>query len=358
MREKYFSDSYAKTMGQLLSRVTPAHQELLDDEIKLSRYGKAEERAGKMYLILLHILFKRYGAQRHPELDTFETLMKDGALTELAYVPPQSTIIYISHEWARDNHPDPRGDQIYHLLLLLERLRRGDVDRTDMDAFHSLVYKQNYTTTAEEWKRTLNMQTTYIFYDGLCVQNENREQGFRIVPEYVKRCDFMIILAPGCTHFDRIDPRTERKKNLCYRTYRLRAKCVYDMFCSFLTTKVGEQVRPALLVRSGTGTPNWISPLECLKLAVGTSVFACCETNHTIIHECQKSVVRSSLNNMVMRRADALFDVNEYALARCHKTLRMWWLRELQTKHDCESRPSSLDLFLKYLRWNNITDGE
>ena len=88
---------------------------------------------------------------------------------EYRYVPPESTIIYVSHEWVGTNHPDPRGDQIYHLLLLLERLLRGDVSRTDMDAFHSLIYKHNYTTTAKDWKRILDPEKTFIFYDGFCI---------------------------------------------------------------------------------------------------------------------------------------------------------------------------------------------
>ena len=71
-----------------------------------------------------------------------------------------------------------------------------------------------------------------------------------------------------------------------------------------------------------------------------------------LVKNCRKIVARQDDNLRV-----ALFDVNEFALARFHKTLRVWWLRGLQTKKDCESQPSSLDSFLKYLRWNNI-DGE
>ena len=142
----------------------------------------------------------------------------------------------------------------------------------------------------------LDPQKTFIFYDGFCVPREKREEAFRMIPEFIKRCDFMIILAPGCTHFDKIDPRTGRKMNLCYRTYRLRARCVFEMFSSFLTTKGGEQVRPALLVRSGKGTPNWISPLECQKLAVGTSIFECCENeshkNQRVSEICLKSLTQ------------------------------------------------------------------
>ena len=234
-------------MGLLSSKVTPAHKEQKQERIEDHRNDEEKKkRVAKIYIMLLQTLFKRYGGRRHPKLDSFETLMKRKLLTELSFLPRGSVIIYISHQWVGINHPDPCGNQFYHLVLLLERLLRGDVSRTDMDAFHSLLYKHNHTTTAEEWKRKLDPEKTFIFYDGFCVSKEERDEAFRFVPEIIKRSDFMIILAPGCTHFDKIDPRTGRKMNLCYRTYRLRARCVFEMFCAFLTTKGGEQVHSHL----------------------------------------------------------------------------------------------------------------
>ena len=150
-------------------------------------------------MILLHTVFRMYGGQRYPKIDSFKTLKNQGVLTEYRYVPRGATLIYISHEWTGTNHPDPKGDQMYHLLLLLERLQRGEVDRTDMNVMHSILYNHNCTTTAEEWKHILNSETTYVFYDGLCIPKEKREEAFRMTPAYVKRCDFTIILAPGCT---------------------------------------------------------------------------------------------------------------------------------------------------------------
>ena len=152
--------------------------------------------------MLLQVLFGLFGGQRHPKLPSFQTLMEERLLTELAYVPRGSVIIYISHEWAGTNHPDPRGDQFYHLVLLLERLRRGFVDRTDMVAMHSLLYKHNYTTTAEEWKHMLDPEKTYIFYDGFCAPKEKQEEVFRMVPECVKRCGnvFPAVLKTVKTH--------------------------------------------------------------------------------------------------------------------------------------------------------------
>ena len=235
-------------MPILTSKVTPAPQEKEDDKEVVPR------KFVRMFVMSLHTLLKRYGGQRHPKIEPYEELRDRGELVLWKYVPPDSKMIYISHEWVGTDHPDPQGNQMYHLLLLLERLGRGDVDRTDMDWLHGILYEHNFTTTAEDWKRMLDPEKTFIFYDGFCVPTEKREQGFRTIPDFIKRCDFMIILAPGCTHFDNIDPRTGRKTNLCYRTYRLRARCVFEMFSSFLITKGEEQVRPALLVRSGTGT--------------------------------------------------------------------------------------------------------
>ena len=207
-------------MPLFTSKVTPAHQEQSQKRIEDHRHDEErKKRTAKVYVMLLQILLKRYGGRRHPVLDSFETLMKRRLLTELTFVPRDSVIIYISHQWVGINHPDPRGDQFYHLVLLLERLLRGDIDRTDMDAFHSLLYKHNYTTTAEDWKRMLDPEKTFIFYDGFCVSGEKREEAFRMIPDFIKRCDFMIILAPGCMHFDKTERRTGRKMNMCYRTY-------------------------------------------------------------------------------------------------------------------------------------------
>ena len=174
-------------MPLFTSKVTPAHQEQSQKQVEDHRYEEErKKRTAKVYVVLLQILLKRYGGRRHPKIESYEVFKSRGEIFELKYVPPDSTIMYISHQWVGIHHPDPRGDQFYHLLLLLERLLKGDVSRTDMDAFHSLLYKHNYTTTAKDWKRILDPEKTFIFYDGFCVPNDEREQGFRRIPEIIE----------------------------------------------------------------------------------------------------------------------------------------------------------------------------
>jgi hypothetical protein len=332
------------------AKVAPSHHVIQKEE------KEAEDvEVTTMRVVRLYTLLKKYGGQRHPMLESYEIFEGDKHLFEYKYIPPNSTIIYISHEWAGTDDPDPDGTQMYHLLLLLERLQKGEVYRTDMDAFHSLLYKQNHTTTAEEWKRILNSEKTYIWYDGFCVPRSRREDEFRSIPTYINRCDFMIILAPGCAHFDKIDPQSQRKMNLCYRTYRLQARCVFELFCAFLTTRGGDKVRPALLVRSGTGTPNWVSPLVCQKLAVGTSSFDCCETNHRIIKQCRRQDCLMILDRLIEKRACSLFVSNNFAEARFSLCLRNYWCRGLINDESTRSW-DTLIAFTTSLRWSDSHD--
>jgi len=63
---------------------------------------------------------KRYGGQRHPKIEPFEILKQRGDILQWRYVPPKSTVIYVSHEWVGTDHPDPDGTQMYHLLRVFE----------------------------------------------------------------------------------------------------------------------------------------------------------------------------------------------------------------------------------------------
>ena len=112
-------------MPLFTSKVTPANEKLeLEQEDEDENW---REISGEIFVISLHTLFLMFGGQRHPKLLSFEALMDKGALHEYLYLKPHSKIIHISHEWVGTDHPDPQGDQFYHLLLLLERLQRGDV---------------------------------------------------------------------------------------------------------------------------------------------------------------------------------------------------------------------------------------
>ena len=59
-----------------------------------------------MSVIRLHTVMKLYGGQRHPRLESYKELAERGELISIKYVPPKSTIIYISHEDVGNDHPE------------------------------------------------------------------------------------------------------------------------------------------------------------------------------------------------------------------------------------------------------------
>ena len=167
---------------------------------KVGRRRIAEKPAWPLKLVKLSTVFERFGGGKSSLIDSYDTLKARGEIIDSRHTERDAVLIYVSHEWVGIDHPDPDGVQLRHLLVLLKRLQNGQVKKTEMDAFHRLLYKHNHTTTAEEWKRTLNPDKTYIFYDVFCVPQSKREETFRSIPAYIERCDFVIILAPGCTH--------------------------------------------------------------------------------------------------------------------------------------------------------------
>ena len=119
-------------------------------------------------------------------------------------------------------------------------------------------------------------------------------------------------------------------------------------------------MRPALLVRSGEGTPMWVSPLECQKLATGMSTFECCENNHTgLFSSCVRPTMSSVMSCMVRARAISLYTEGKIAEARFTVCFESWWKRGLvELDQSKNSRNISLEAFkTKTLRWCALSDG-
>ena len=89
------------------------------------------------------------------------------------------------------------------------------------------------------------------------------------------------------------------------------------------------------------GDPEWISTLDCLKLAPGLSEFTCCERNHVVTTATQDAMSKSreipcdkpiAMNILItlMRRSFERLQSIDKTLARLNFMLRRWWLRGLE----------------------------
>ena len=119
------------------------------------------------------------------------------------------------------------------------------------------------------------------------------------ISAYVERADFVVIVAPGCLHADRRDPETNLRTKTCYRTYRGRGWCVLEVFAAYLSR---DKQFPSLLIKSKEGTPEWLSAMDTLNLAVGTSDYTCCQRNHVInskVVSCDRDVTLDISRKMI-----------------------------------------------------------
>ena len=244
-----------------------------------------------------------------------------------------------------------------HLLNVLKRLENGEISNVRMDPFQALIFKEDkYITSREEWIYVLSRRNVFIWYDWFCVPREISSEP-RLIAKVIETCHFSIILTPPCKHSTRKDPATKRRVNMCYRSYRLQARCVFDMFASFLSTRGGERAQPMLLVRSSAVTPMWISPLECMKLAVGKSTFRCCEDNHKTIKTCTRGSMSTVLKSLVQSRSKSLFENEHYTEARLTLCLEQWWMRGFDTRDDDDEL--DVKTFMdERLRWSEKADSE
>jgi hypothetical protein len=332
----------------------------------------------EMWLISFETLMLLYGEKsRGKVMEVHQELKSRGFLTRWHDVPSDSEIIFVSHEWLSWAHPDPEGKQLRVLCRVLEKLKQGRVN-TEMDPFHTMLYKHKFTTSGREWKTML--KRAYLWVDWFSMPQPGAEKedkigkdamaklraegsrAIRSIPAYVERSDFIMILVPGCHHSD-------RKVPTCYRTWRRRGWCLLELYAAAMAR---DSSNPPLLVRSERGTSMWISPLEVMKLSIGLADFTCCQRNHIITTEtqkimsgggsvnkkipCDKPIARGILEQLIDAKIYHLFNAEaDMVMARLHYVFKHWWMRGLneeETFLSDDKNMSSVQKFKKKLRWN------
>jgi len=198
------------------------------------RLSTATDVKYDMYLLRLSTMMKLFGSptERKKNLQLcHQELLQKGMLTRFEDLPLGAFVMFISHQWNGFNHPDPNGVQIECMVKTFRRLRDGKIDRVDTDPFHTILYKTNHVTYSKEWMQLLS--NAYIFYDFWSqpqptMEPENTTRRAKLKQDlqfaiasmgaYVERADCLVVLVPGATHVDKIDPKSGRHEFTCYRT--------------------------------------------------------------------------------------------------------------------------------------------
>jgi ankyrin repeat protein len=329
-----------------------------------------------MWLISLETMLMLYGSEgKGRVMEVHQKLKTRSFLTRWQDVPSDSEIIFVSHEWLSWAHPDPEGTQLRVLCRVLERLKEGELD-TEMDPFHTLIFKHKFTTKGKDWEAML--KRTYLWVDWFSMPQPGAEKedeigkeametliaegsrAIRSIPAYVERSDFIMILVPGCHHSD-------RKVPTCYRTWRRRGWCLLELYAAVMAR---DSSNPPLLVRSERGTPSWMSPLEVMKLSIGLADFTCCQRNHVITTEtqkitsggkvkkipCDKPIAGGILEQLINAKINHLYNAEgDLVMARLHYVFKHLWMRGLKEKKTfvTDKNKSAVEKFKKKLRWKD-----
>ena len=129
------------------------------------------------------------------------------------------------------------------------------------------------------------------------------------------------------------------------------------MMCSLHSR---EKAQPALLITSAEGTPEWVSSLEALKLAVGLCDFTCCQRNHKFgdkIVPCDRGITRNILERLIASKVKYLFERENIQLARLVHIMTQWWTRGPTTSSQVASC-DSLTVLKSILMWDESLDGQ
>jgi len=298
---------------------------------------------------------------------------KNSPLLSVENIPMNSLIIYVSHEWLRDDFPDNSdGKQIQVLCSVLQGLRNGDCS-SEMIWSHVMSYQNGepYKTSSSEWK--IILENAYIWFDWFSipqpfVEKDSDQRNLSVVDQqramqslesYVDRADFVLILTPTAKHSSRLNPITKRHEHCCFRSWRTRALGVREMFAAFLSRR---KTHPLLLVRSAESKPVWISANDAHRLCLGHSKFTCCEQNHSteLTQYCRRTSAARHLSSLLEARVKMLFAMEDVFHARIYRSQRVRWLRGLVNSATTQKQMNLKTFAKERLMWkkSKMSEGD
>jgi hypothetical protein len=98
-----------------------------------------------------------------------QEMLRAGLLVKFVSSKMAGRVIYVSHEWLGDSHPDPHGTHFQALQGILTRLRDGEIRRVEHTVMPTLSRScEMEYVTGKEWEASLS-SSTFIFVDYCCV---------------------------------------------------------------------------------------------------------------------------------------------------------------------------------------------
>lgn len=160
-------------------------------------------------------------------LKTHEELQQDGIL--VPFNPKDGSAIFVSHQWAGVEHPDPHFEQFKVLQESLKNVLCG------ASTFHSNLSMELYMMPSEPISaKDLLARPLFIWYDYFscpqCTSSSNdRDLAINSIPAFIEQCSFFVILCPNIRHI-------EKEELLNKSTWKKRGWCRLERACWEVST--------------------------------------------------------------------------------------------------------------------------
>jgi len=176
-----------------------------------------------------------------------EELLADGLLVEFDH--SKGHAMFVSHQWAAMDHPDPNLDQFTVLQGALRRLLSGETTISADISVEMYTGQQTHLPSQE-----LRSKPLFIWYDYFaCPQDshQDRELAISSIPAYVDKAIFFVILCPHVHH-------RENQGLLSKRSWESRGWCRLER----ATRELGAHASKGFCIEIQSSmhqslTPNW-----------------------------------------------------------------------------------------------------
>lgn len=186
-----------------------------------------------MYVVAQEAVLSMTNLQPH------ETLLLDRILQDFDQC--EGNAMFVSHQWAGLDHPDPTFEQFKVLQAALSRMSRRPVVSANI-GLELYTGQQPYNATGELSKRL------FIWYDYFSIPQADkaaRSKAIAGIPRYVRRCRLFAILCPHIYH-------SETNTLLNKSTWKSRGWCRLEQAVRALSVAAGEEDVCPIEIQSST----------------------------------------------------------------------------------------------------------
>ena len=299
-------------------------------------------------------------------LEPHQEMLRRGALVEYRATEHAGRVIFVSHQWAGWDQPDPDNEQLVCLQRVLRRMMSGEIDRIQTHWMEAMLSNSCKHITAEEMARAVPHM--YVWIDYACIPQpsagpmpsaltlmamaqgdgeaeESESSGWarmadhrsdagvgallsaavESIPAYVEQSALMLVLVPPCKHADR------KGELVSKMSWRGRGWCRLE----FQAAMLSRRTLRVMVVQGAEARPYFVFATEALNLTVGEGSFTCCTRNHDFgdgpgTVDCDKVKAALVIEDMLSAKMDDLFKQKRWLEARYFVAMSKYLRRGLE----------------------------